>query len=304
MNHTPVTSVGEEHAVWRLYQGARAVGFGKQFGSSMMWSRTGAAYSGRAIPHAIQLAALPLRTPSGAPIFHGDVVSPRHDEDERYLVLGVEDELLFAKPRSGRFERRHRSDFRQRRSFTRHGNVLESPHFSRTYDAALRAYAAREFSSGALSWSLAVLTFVGCLATGLLQWVVQGGVGPILSSFGGIACGWAFFFAWRQLSPENFRRGTTTRVAAGALWRTALLFSVSYGVAGYLGLPGVAGSGGGVFAGMLAAALFGFFFAIVAGGLAADTLTRSDDRTLGLPSELRSFLDTPSPLLRVQREDA
>ncbi len=303
VNHMPGSYITDEEAVWRLYQGERPVGFGKRFGSSMMWSRTGAAYSGQEIQHTVQVRALPLRTPSGTPIFHGDVVSPRREEGERYLVLGVGEDLLFAKPRSSRFVRRDRSDFARRREFIRHGNVLESVHFSRTFDAALRAYAARGFASGALSWALSAATFAACVLAALLQWGIQGGVGPILSCLGGILVGWGFFFGWRQLSPESFRRGTTTRVASGSLWRTALLFSGSYGVAGAMGLPGVATSVGGVVAGMFAAAVFGFFFAIVAGGLAADTLTRNDDRKLGLPSEVRSFIDTPSPLLRVRQEE-
>lgn len=299
MNYMSSAHPGDEPEVWRLYHGTRAVGFGKQFGSGMMWSRTGASYSGTTIPHAIQVRALPLRTFSGSPIFHGDVVSPPGEEAERYLVLGVGDEMLFATAGSARFIRREHSAFAQRRDFVRHGNVLESPQFSRTFDAALRAYASREFPSTSLSWSLAVLVLAGGVVPGVLEWLLRGGVGLILSCLGAIAVGWGFFFAWKWRSPETFRRSSTSRVAYGAVWRTGALSSGAWGAAVALGLTGVTPSLGAMFAGMLAAAVLGLCLAMVAGVLAADSLTRHQDRQLGLASEMRSFIETPSSFLRV-----
>jgi len=293
------TFPGEEPEVWRLYHGTRAVGFGKQFGGDMMWSRTGAAYSGTTIPHAVQVRALPLRTFRGAPIFHGDVVSPPGEDSERYLVLGVGDELLFARAGSSSLIRREASTFAKRRDFIRHGNVLESVQFSRTFDAALRTYASREFPSLPLSWSLSVLMLAGGVVPGVLEWLLRGGVGLILSCVGGIAAGWAFFLGWKWRSPETFRRSTTSRVAYGAVWRTAVLSSAAYGSAVALGLTGVTPSLGAIFAGMLAAAVLGLCLAMVAGVLAADSLTRHQDRKLGLASEMRSFIETPSPFVRV-----
>lgn len=276
------------------------MGFGKRFGADMMWSRTGAAYSGREIPHAVQVRALPLRTLSGAPIFHGDVVSPPGEEVERFLVLGTDDEILFARARSSKLIPRGRSTLARRRDFVRHGNVLESVHLSRMFDAALRAHAAREFPSAALSWSLAAATFLGCAAAGALQAGFQGGAGAIVPCLGGIAVGWGAFFAWKWRFAGSFRRSTTRRVADGAVWRTALLFSGAYGAAALLELPGVAVSLGGALVGMFAASVLGSFVALVSGVLAADTLTRHRDGTLGLDSEVRSFLELPGPFVRVR----
>jgi hypothetical protein len=304
VSYTPGTSPEGDREVWRLYEGQRPVGFGKRFGSSLMWSKTGAAYSGREIPHSVQVRALPLRTLSGGPIFHGDVVSAPGDETDRYLVLGMGDTLLFARPNSAKFVPRERSGFARRRDFVRHGNVLESARFSRTFDAALRAYAAREFPAGPLAWSLSILTLAGCIVAGLLQWSLRGGIGPITSCVAGIVVGWTYFLGWKWSSPESFRRSTTSRVAYGSVWRTGVLASASYGMAGVLGVPGVAPGLAGVLAGMFAAAVLGVCLAMVAGVLAADSLTRHQDRKLGLPSELRSFLDIPSPFLRVVPREA
>lgn len=283
--------------VWRLYHGERPVGFAKRFGSSLMWSKTAAAYSGTRIPHTVQLRALPLRTLSGTPLFHGDVISPPGDED-RYLVIGVGEEILFARAGSGSFVEREGSPFPKRRDFVRHGSILESVHLSRPFDAALRAYAAREFRSSGLSWSLSSAIFLGCVLSGALQWSLFGGVGPIRAGIGGLLGGWGYFLGWKRLFPESFRRSTTSRVAGGAVWRTAWLFSALYGVSGALGLPGVASSMGGIVAGMFAASVFGGGFGAVAGVLAADTLTRREDEQLGYSSESRTFLDIPSPLIR------
>jgi len=302
VSYPPHDSPFEEREVWRLYRGTRAVGFGKRFGEGMMWSRTGAAYSGREIEHGVQVRALPLRTLSGEPIFHGDVVSPPGEDADRFLVLGLEEELLFAKAGTPRLIRREGSTLAQRRDFVRHGNVLESVRLSRTFDAALRAYAARGFPSGPLAWSLSILTVAGCVVAGMLQWLLQGGVGPFVAGAVGIAVGWGYFLAWKRYAPESFRRSTTRRVADGAVWRTASLFGAGYAMAGALGLPVVASSLSGILAGTLAAGVVGACFAMVAGVLAADSLTRHDDRKVGLPSELRSFLDLAGPYLRVRPE--
>ncbi len=302
MEHHPISSALAAPEVWRLYQGERPVGFAKRIGSSLMWSKTAAAYSGKVIPHNVQLRALPLRTRSGTPIFHGDVISPPGEAADRYLVLGVGEELLFAPAGSARFAPREASPFLKRRHVVRHGNVLESVYLSRPFDAALRAYAAREFRSGRLSWILSSSIFLGCLLAGALQWSLLGGVGPIRAAIGGLIGGWGFFFGWKRFFPKSFRRSTTGRVAEGGVWRTGWLFSVLYGAAGVLGLPGVASSMGGILAGLLAAAVFGGGLGMVAGVLAADTLTRREDEQLGFSSESRTFLDIPTPFLRFPTE--
>jgi len=114
-----------------------------------------------------------------------------------------------------------------------------------------------------------------------------------------VAVGWLYFAGWKRISPETFRRSTTSRVAEGAVWRTALLAGTSWAVASTLGLTGVEPSLSGALAGMVAFAAFGLGLAMVGGVLAADSLTRHQDRKLGIPSEIRSFLEAPSGYLRL-----
>ncbi len=296
VNDARLTAPGEPETLWRLYNGAAAVGFAKHWGENQMWSKTGAAYSGVAIEHSLELKALGLRTPKGDALFHGDVVSTFDEPDRRLLLLGDEAEgVLIAEAGSARLLAHRKSPYRERQLFTRHGSVVESLYFSRSFDPALRKLAAYGFAGRRLAWLLAASVFGGCAVVGARQFQLLSEVGPLTSCLGGVASAWAFFLIWKKRSPQTFRRALTARVAEQASLPLGALFALAYAAAVVMEAPGVATGITAALVGSLAAFIFGLFFSMVSGSIAADTLTRRQDQRAGLQSELQSFLCS-SPL--------
>jgi hypothetical protein len=304
VNDARLTAPGEPETLWRLYHGTAAVGFAKHWGANQMWSKTGAAYSGVLIEHSLELKALGLRTPKGDALFHGDVVSAFDEPEKRLILLGDEKHgVLIAEAGSPRLISHKKSIYKDRQLFTRHGSVVESLYLSRTFDPALRAMASRGFASKQLAWLLAVSIFGACLLMGALQFRLLNEVGPLTSCLGGVLAAWLFFIVWKRRAPQSFRRALTAKVAEQAALPLAGLFAASYASAGILGAPGIATGTMAICVGSFASFLFGLFFSMVSGSIAADTLTRRQDQRAGLQSELQSFLcSSPLFLKLVSRE--
>lgn len=232
MTHPPpadAPSRPEDHRWERLLLDGQRVGYRRQFRRTTLFSKDGYGWSARHIPHDVCLPEASFKGPS-LRVFHGDVIVMgfRHDSPEQrplvVLVSSTGEDALFD-PTSGEVGALETLWPPPHTPFARRcvGSIWGDEALRERSLTALQALHAETRPGLTMVVPASAVLLFGVTLSGWLQWVLIGGVGPLVSVLGGFLAALLLLAYWRRSMPHVFSR----RWALGMTWRVALLCGIA-----------------------------------------------------------------------------
>ena len=235
----------------RLLRNGLCVGYRRELGRAIMFSKDGYGWSAESIEHDQRLAEANFGGAS-LKVFHGDIIEMpyRYDHQEnRSLVVMITDtgDNLLYDLHSGDVDTVEALWPPPNRPFVHKccGSVWTSDSLSKRCNGVLRALNAEEKPGFEMVVQASVAFCLGVASAALIQWLIFEEVGPLTALFGGLLSSLGLLTVWHRLNPYLFSR----KWSISMTWRVALFcglnvmlvaFFVGYSFARIVGL-GTAG---------------------------------------------------------------